>query len=219
MKKINVLVVDNFELARYGLREILDGFPEINCLSTLSSGEQAVDYCRHHEVDIVVSDILLPKMDGVEAARLILSENPTIKVLALTGNHGLEYLRAMIRAGASGYLHKTVTKAQIREAINKVYAGGVYFCDAVLKDIIELMKSGYAFTPPAEINNLLTRQEKKVLKYVIRDFGNKEIAAELFISPRTVETHKRNLIRKLGLKDARELRQLGLKMAGDHENT
>ncbi|MEQ8415451.1 MAG: response regulator transcription factor [Imperialibacter sp.] len=213
MSEIKVLVVDSFELARYGLREILQSEADFNCVATLSSGKDALIFCETRQVDVILIDIALPQLDGIETTREILGLGRAEKVIGLISNHKLEYLQGMIRAGANGYLLKTADKDQIGEAIRKVHRGEVYFCEEVQKDLAEIIRSHLHFSPNDELLKDLTRQEKKVLKYVSRDFSNKEIAHELFISPRTVEVHKRNLISKLRLKDSKELRRYALKAA------
>ncbi|WOK09374.1 response regulator transcription factor [Imperialibacter roseus] len=219
MAEIKVLVVDSFELARYGLREILQSDPDFNCLATLSSGKEALVFCETHQVDVILIDIAPPQVDGIEITREILGHGRSEKVIGLISNHKLEYLQGMIRAGANGYLLKTAHKDQIGDAIHKVHRGEVYFCEDVQKDLAEIIRRHLHFSPNGELLKDLTRQEKKVLKYVSRDFTNKEIAQELFISPRTVETHKRNLISKLGLKDARDLRRYSLRVAQEQQNS
>ncbi|MEQ8812311.1 MAG: response regulator transcription factor [Imperialibacter sp.] len=211
MSEIKVVVVDSFELARYGLREILQPYADFNCVATLSSGKDALIFCESHQVDVILIDIALPQLDGIEITREILGHGRSEKVVGLISNHKLEYLQGMIRAGANGYLLKTARKDQIGEAIRKVHRGEVYFCEEVQKDLAEIIRRHLHFSPKDELLKDLTRQEKKVLKYVSRDFSNKEIAHELFISPRTVEVHKRNLISKLRLKDSKELRRYALK--------
>lgn len=213
MAETKVLVVDNFELARYGLQKILQAYPEITYLAPVSNGKEAIEFCKSQQVDVVLIDIVPPHLDGIEVTREILSRGRSEKVIGLVSNHRLEHLQAMIRAGAKGYLLKSANKEQIREAIGQVQLGEVYFCKEVQKDLIDIIRGHLHFTPNQALVRELTRQEKKVLKYVSRDFTNKEIAQELFISPRTVETHKRNLISKLGLKDARELRRYSLKIS------
>ncbi|WP_339789364.1 response regulator transcription factor [uncultured Imperialibacter sp.] len=213
MAEIKVVVVDSFELARYGLREILQSHPDFNCVATLSGGKEALIFCETHQVDVILIDIALPQLDGIEITREILSHGRSEKVIGLISNHRLEYLQGMIRAGANGYLLKTAHKDEIGEAIRKVHRGEVYFCEEVQKDLAEIIRGHLHFMLVDHLPSDLTRQEKKVLKYISRDFTNKEIAQELFISPRTVETHKRNLISKLGLKDTRDLRRYSLKVA------
>jgi DNA-binding NarL/FixJ family response regulator len=212
MTNTRVLVVDSFELARYGLHEILQTFPGINCLATVSTGKEALAFCDKQQVDVILIDIAPPHLDGIEVTRELLSRGRSEKVIGLISNHRIEYLLGMIRAGANGYLLKTSGKEQIKEAIQKVQSGKVYFDPEVQKDLAEIIRGRLHFKPDLALVKELTRQEKKVLKYISRDFTNKEIAQELFISPRTVETHKRNLIGKLGLKDARDLRRYSLKV-------
>jgi DNA-binding NarL/FixJ family response regulator len=213
-QKIRLLLVDDHALVREGVASMLRAEPEIEILDAASSGEEAINKARDLSPDIIIMDIMLKGMTGIEATRWIREQNKNIKVILLSMEVKREFVSAGIQTGISGYLHKDVAKETLIEAIKKVYAGEKYFNEAitnlVFEDFYNKAKTNQSPVKTQGLNDL-TKREEEVLAHVAKGLSNKEVAEHLFISVKTVETHKTHILEKLGLRNTAELVKYAIK--------
>ena len=204
---IRVLIADDHEMIRNGLAALLRDEPEIHVVEFAVNGQDALDKCAYRNVDVVLMDIMMPEMNGVDATRAIKQKHPHIKVLAVTINDEQRFVKETLQAGASGYILKHSTKQEIVQAIKSVAQNRPYFSSEILSRISTEFASGAAADVP-----MLTKKETDVLCLIAQEFTNHEIADQLGCGIRTVDTHKRNLIKKLEVKNVVGLVKYALRM-------
>ena len=193
-----VLVVDDQTVVREGLTLILSLLPGIDVVGAAAGGEEAVRLAVEAGPDVVLMDLRMPHMDGVEATRHILAEIPRTKILVLTTYCDGESVAAALRVGAHGYLTKNAHAAEIAEAIANVLRGDTHFDPIVQQRLVAMAISDRDQRPPA---NRLTPREVDVLRLIAHGKSNNEIAQQLFITEATVKTHINNLFAKIGVRD------------------
>jgi DNA-binding NarL/FixJ family response regulator len=199
---INILLADDHDIFAEALVALLNGTGEIHVVATASHGQEMVLLVEQHpDVDVLVLDISMPVMDGVEALTELRRRKCTIPVLMLTQEFSGGTIARALKAGAAGYVLKTARRDEFVTAIRTVSSGGEYISEEAKTSLI-LRMTGRK-TPGEEIP--LTRREHEVLKLVVVGKTTNEIAEVLFISPFTVETHRRNLLKKLKVKNAADL--------------
>lgn len=212
MDKIRLLIADDHKLVREGIGSMLSVVEEIEIVGMASSGEEAVNVARAELPDVVLMDIIMPGMNGIEAARWIKEIQDGIKVIIVTMEISKDYVSAAIKSGVDGYLPKDIGKEVLVDAIRTVYRGKQFFNDAIKKLIFE---DFYAVeklkNPKKSLPNQLTKREMEVLALVAAGKSNKDIAEALFISIKTVETHKTHVLIKLGLNNNAELIRYAVK--------
>ena len=204
---IRVLVADDQPLLRNGFALILGSDPDITVVAEAADGVQALAAVREHRPDLVLMDIRMPEMDGIEATRHLTGSPFTagVRVLVLTTFDGDEYVYHALRAGASGFLLKDVAPADLIAAVKVVAAGDSLLAPAITRRLIEKFVTGAATAAPAMTLPPLTERERDVLDAVARGLSNVEIAAEMFVSYSTVKTHVSHLLTKLGARDRAQL--------------
>jgi DNA-binding NarL/FixJ family response regulator len=208
---IRILLVDDQALVRAGFRMILDAEPEMEVVGEASDGREAVDQVRDLRPDVVLMDIRMPELDGLEAARRILAGTPehnaagstTPKILMLTTFDLDEYVYEALRAGASGFLLKDTPPEQLVSAIHVIAEGEALLSPSITRRVISEFVKGTGPKPQAQFPRLqdLTARELEVMKAIARGLSNAEIAKELFVSETTVKTHVARILMKLGLRD------------------
>ena len=203
---IKVLIVDDHEMIRNGLTSLLKAEPGIEVVDVAHNGLEAVQKCESNEIDVALMDIMMPIMNGVEATREIKVKRPDTRVLAVTINDEPRFIKEVLSAGASGYILKHSTKDEIIQAIKDVAASRQHFSGDVL-DKISSEFTGIKDLPP-----MLTKKEIEVLKFIAQEYSNQEIAERLNCGIRTVDTHKRNLIKKLEVRNVVGLVKYAIKM-------
>jgi DNA-binding NarL/FixJ family response regulator len=197
---IRVLVADDQSMVRAGFRMLLGGEEDIEVVAEASNGLEAVDKAARYDPTVVLMDIRMPELDGLEATRRILSADPAARVLILTTFDLDEYVYEALRAGASGFVLKDEPPEQLLAAIRTVAAGDALLSPAVTRRVIEQFTRVPRPTPPKELEDLSER-ETEVFRLIARGLSNGEIAQELFISETTVKTHVTHILSKLGLRD------------------
>lgn len=208
MEVIKLLVVDDHRLIINGIKTMLEEVDDIVIVAEASNGNEAIEAVRQHpELSVVLMDVKMPIKDGVEATREILSIRPDLKVMALTMFEEDKFIANMLQAGAIGYVLKHTSKSELIAAIRKINEGEPYFSH----DIARMVMTRYLANrlPPSTLpahgneDNVteLTERETEILKLIASQLTNQEIAERLFISPRTVHSHRRNLMQKIGVKN------------------
>ncbi len=193
---IRVVLADDHEIVRVGLRHILSKHPTIEIVAEATTGEEAIALARHHRPDVVLLDIVMPQLNGIEAAKILRSTLPGTRVVILTSYEDAFHVEQALRAGAHGYLTKTMSPEELIEAILAVVTGEQVFSRSILALVQDL---DIAHSPASAEQPLvrLTPQESRVLQLIAEGLTTKEIAYRLGISPRTVETHRAHLMEKL----------------------
>ena len=197
---IRVLIADDQPLVRSGLRMILKSDPSLEVVAEAGDGVEALALARELRPDVVLMDVRMPKLDGIEATRRLVREPNPPRVLVLTTFDLDEYVFAALRAGASGFLLKDAPEEQLLAAIRVVSDGSSIFAPAVTARLIERFASVGDAAPPPQLGDL-TPRELDVLKFLARGMTNAEIAAELVVSDHTVKTHVARVLQKLDLRD------------------
>jgi DNA-binding NarL/FixJ family response regulator len=207
MQRISVLVADDHMLVRTGIRHVLESEAEFAVVGEAASGTEALALSAELRPDVVVLDISMPGMTGLEVASRLRASSPGTRVLILSMHDNAEYVLESVRAGAHGYLLKDTAATELRDAIRAVCAGESYFSPPVASRLTAAVRREHDPVPGVD---LLTGREREVLLGIARGRTNKEIAAELGISHRTVESHRESLMRKLQLRTVAELTRFAL---------
>lgn len=197
MTPIRVLVADDHSVVREGLRHVLAGVPELTVVGEAGTGPEAMALAASARPDVVLLDLTMPGGGGLEVLRHLRTTLPEIRVLILSVHDDPEYVLESVRAGAHGYLRKDSSPAEIRQAIRAVHAGDAYFSPPVARHLTTALRDGTPPVQPEADLGELTSREREVLVRVARGLTNRETAAELGISVRTVEAHRDSLMRKL----------------------
>jgi len=196
--RIRVLLADDHVTVRHGLKLLIDGQPDMNVVSEASDGDAAVQRALALNPDVVVMDVSMPGMNGLVATRKLKQLKPTMAVVTLTRHADDAYLQELLRAGVSGYVLKQSAPAELLQAIRAAAAGGQYLDTALTPRVTAgfVGSTGRRVSKPAAS---CSERESEVLKLIACGYSNKEIAANLALSVKTVEAHKANAMRKLGL--------------------
>jgi DNA-binding NarL/FixJ family response regulator len=217
MNKIRILLADDHPLVRSGLIKLLEPYKEFVIIGEAGDGEEAVAMTKKLEPDVVVIDLSMPKLSGVEATKIIRKNSPSAKVLVLTMHDNEEYVYQILKSGAGGYMLKNCGRDELAAAIRAVARGDRFFSPRVNEIMMEgyLRKSeGREGTPMNDDDLPLTKREKEILFYIADGLNNTQIAEKLFISARTVETHRTNIMQKLDIHDAANLVRFALNKKG-----
>jgi len=199
---IKILIADDHQMFIDGLRSLLDGSDDLCVVGEASNGSQVVALCDSQEVDIVIMDINMPEMDGIQATREVLKSHPTIKVLGLSMYNDREYISDILKAGARGYILKNTGKETLINAIRTLHDGENYLGKEVSRTLLNtFIKNPGA----AQLMQKLSGREREVLECIATGLTTHEIADQLFISKNTVETHRKNLLYKLKARNTAEL--------------
>ena len=199
---IGVLVIDDQSMVREGFAALLGAQPDLEVLGTAGDGQEAVELARKVAPDVVLMDVRMPRLDGIEATRILLAEEPAPKVLVLTTFDLDDHIYAALRAGASGFLLKHAPAAELLHAVRVVAAGEALLAPEVTQRLIaHYLATGPAVTAVPPTLAALTPRETEVLRLVGRGLSNREIAEELVVVEQTAKTHVSRVFAKLGLRD------------------
>ncbi|MDX1938832.1 MAG: response regulator transcription factor [Flavihumibacter sp.] len=199
---IKIIIADDHEMFRDGFRLMLSKKTEIELVAEAENGRELLELVGRHHPDIVVTDIKMPIMDGIAATQKILEENPNIGVIGLSMFDEDDLIIDMLEAGAKGYLLKNSGKEQISEAIKTVYSGDPYYCKNTSRKLTGMIAKS-KFNPYLKKPKVVfSEREKEIIKMICLEMSNKEIADKIFLSVRTVEGHRLNILEKMGVKNS-----------------
>ena len=201
MRKIGVLLVDDHTVVRQGLRALLAAEDDMEVIGEAENGRQAVMLAKKTPPDVVVMDVAMPLLNGLEATRQILKSVPRAKVLVLTSYGDDDCVTQMMDAGASGYLIKQTAANDLLKAIREVQKGNAFFSPAIAKRLRDQCREAFTTGQSPRKAGELTSREAEVLQLIAEGFSNKQIAAELSISIKTVEKHRQQVMNKLNIHD------------------
>ncbi len=201
MKKISVLLVDDHKIVRQGLRALLSQAEDIEVVGEAENGRQAVQMAAKMGPNIVVMDVVMPLLNGLEGTRQVLKNVPSAKVLVLSSYSDDDYVEQLTEVGASGYLTKQTAADDLLLAIREVQKGNAFFSPAIAKRLRDRCRQAFTDGQPLRRNVELTSREAEVLQLIAEGLPNKQIAAELGISIKTVEKHRQQVMNKLNIHD------------------
>jgi DNA-binding NarL/FixJ family response regulator len=204
-KKVRIVLAEDHTILREGLRALLSADAKFEIVGEAADGRQAVRTVEKLGPDLVMMDLSMPRMTGMDAIREIKKRYPETKIIALTVHKTEEYLRTTLQAGANAYVLKDATRDELLMAIENVLQGKTYLSPGVSKKVIEGYLEGKESRLPSTTLGLLSPREREILKLIAEGYKNKEIAVDLCISLKTVEKHRANLMKKLDLHNAAAL--------------
>ena len=206
---IRILITDDHQLFREGIVNLLSASPQIVIVGQAENGQEAIEKAKNLKPDIVIMDLSLPVINGVDATRILHKELPETRILVLSMHCDKHYIKEVLEAGASGYLFKNCTYDQLIEAVNTVYQGKKYLSDKITEVLIQdyLSKEEKVCDNSQE----LSERESEILKLKAEGKSTREISDMLFISVKTVGTHKQHILEKLNLKSIADLIKYAIK--------
>ena len=209
-KTIKILVADDHKIIRKGIRSLLDNEAGMEVVAEAENGRKTIELARKHLPDVVIMDVSMPDMNGVEATRQIVTELPDTKVIALSMHHHEQFISGMFVAGASGYLLKDCSVEELTAGIRAVNSGKAYLSPSVasiiVKNYVRHLTESEKSPPP-----LLTPREREVLQLVTEGQTSKDIADQLSVSVKTVDTHRQQIMAKLGVNSIAELTKYAIR--------
>lgn len=196
---IKIAITDDHQLVLQGIKSMLSDTEEVNVVATYSDAQQTIEGLSALEVEVLLLDINLPDENGIDLSKKLIKKHPELKIIALTSFEDISFVKRMLKNGAHGYLLKNTDKLELITALKTVLSGDIY----VQKDIQRrLLLNDTKVTNKNGLIPKLTRREQEVLEAIAAELTTKEISDKLFISPKTVETHRMNLMSKLGAKNS-----------------
>ncbi|MBX2962384.1 MAG: response regulator transcription factor [Cyclobacteriaceae bacterium] len=190
-KHMKTVLIDDHTILLDGIRALLEREGEHEILATATNAEEGLDLLRQHKPDLLITDFNLPGMDGLSLIRRVKQLFPEMKIVVLSMHDETHLVKEILKEGVNAYILKKDSHKELLEALRQVYDGKVFLSDEINKMLIKSLNN------PDE-NRLLTDREREILKLIAKEYSNKQIAEELFISERTVETHRKNIFRKTG---------------------
>jgi DNA-binding NarL/FixJ family response regulator len=209
---ISIFIIDDHPLVIEGIQTTVQAATDMEVIGSATHGADALQWLSQQEADVIILDISLPDTDGIKLCKAILKQHPQARIIGLTTYEEVNFIRGMMKEGAKGYLFKTSPQEQMLSAIREVYKGNTFLSPEVNEKLVAA-----ALRQPQQQSFIprLTRREKEVLKLIVDERTNQEIADELFISLSTVETHRRHLCEKLGARNTAGLVRNAIKFGLD----
>ncbi len=207
---IKVILADDHTIVREGLRALLESQPHIEVIASVSNGREAVRAARELKPDVIVMDIAMPELNGIDAAEIICHERPETQVVILSIHKSSEHIYRALRAGAKGYLLKDSAGAELVEAIRTVHERRRYITQQIAETILDEYISQRREMSKRSPIELLSQREREVLQFVVEGLSSQEIAQQLSLSPRTVETYRSRIMQKLDLHDLPSLTKFAI---------
>ena len=203
MKKVKILIVDDHPLIQQGIKALLADEGKFDISTEVNNAEDALQKLAVEHFDLVIMDIKMPGMGGVQATREITSKHPGVKILASSMLEDKHYIEEMLKAGAQGYVLKNATSREMLNAINTIMGGQTYFSQGVSSIMMSQFMKGKPDGNDDAAGGLkdLTKRELEIIKMIASEMTNSQIAKKLNISPRTIDTHRRNILRKIEVKN------------------
>lgn len=206
---IKILIADDQNLIRQSLEIVLNAQNDFQVTDAVENGKEVIRAVRREKPDIILMDIRMPEMDGVQCTKILKENYPNIKIIILTTFDDDEYVYSALKYGASGYLLKGISMDELKDAIYKVYKGNAMInpdiASKVLKFFSQMAQSNFAIAVEDDLTKTISNSEWKVIKQIGRGFSNKEIAAKLCLSEGSVRNYLSSILRKLGLRDRTQL--------------
>ncbi len=207
-----MLLVDDHVMLREGVKALLQMQGDITVIGEADDGREAMEKARELAPDVIVMDISMPAMGGIEATRRILQENPTARIVVLTRHDDISYARALLKVGASGYVPKKAVSTDLTSAIRAVSAGDMFLhpsiAKAVTRDYVQLVQ----VDERAEPYERLTDREKEILKLLTEGYSSRKMSERLCLTVKTVLNHKKNIMDKLGIESSAQLIRYAIKL-------
>ncbi|HBL75438.1 MAG: hypothetical protein A2W90_03855 [Bacteroidetes bacterium GWF2_42_66] len=211
MEKIKILLADDHQMFLDGLSALLTQINHLEIVAAVNNGAQLLEKLKTTEADLVIIDLHMPVLNGLEATKMIRNLYPSVKVLGLTMDNELDSIKDMLEAGASGYILKNTGKAELELAIRQVIMGENYLSQSLSNQLAQSLLLKKKTTIEESELDMLTDREVEILKMVALENSNAEIAEKLYISPKTVETHRKNLMKKIGVRNSLGIYKFALK--------
>jgi DNA-binding NarL/FixJ family response regulator len=213
MQEINVFVVDDHQIFLDGIVSLLDDEPNIKIAGTAHNGKQAIERIKNLKVDVVLMDINMPEMDGIEATKALRKTNPEIKILMLTMHSEPRFIKECLETGAKGYVLKNISKDDLLKAIDTVYQDKSYLDQDVQEKLISSISNADEDDDRNydELAAQITQRELEILQLIALGLTSQDIANKLFISKNTVETHRKNMLAKLNVNNTAALLKIAYK--------
>ncbi len=203
--KIKVMVADDHPLVRHGIKTVFEAYDEIVLVAEAENGKEAIKMCEKYRPDIILMDIIMPVLDGVEATEHIINKWPDVKIIVLTSFDDKDHIKKSIKAGAISYVLKNISGAKLVKTIKDVYKGRLVLPSQATKILLSELRE------TQDKNIKLTKREEEILTLIVEGLSNKQIAQKLFLSNSTVQFHVSNILEKLGVSKRTEAAYLALK--------
>jgi DNA-binding NarL/FixJ family response regulator len=210
-KELRIIIADDHKVFRQGLRNLVESQSLATIVGEAGNGEECIELAKRLSPHIILMDIDMPKLDGMEATRIILEQNPEIRVIALSMHSDYDHYQQMVKFGAKGFIQKSTGIDEVISAIRAVAQGGSYFSNDIMKAIVANMELNDNNTYKPNLIVDISSREMEVLKLICDGLTNEEISKKLYISPTTVKGHRSNLLSKTGAKNTASLIMFAVK--------
>jgi DNA-binding NarL/FixJ family response regulator len=212
MTPITILLADDHEIVRRGMKMLLEDEETVKVIGEASDGLEAIEKVKTLMPNVVILDLTMPKMTGIEAAKVISTEYPNVKILIFSMHHNREYIVSSVENGANGYLLKDTSKEELMRAIKVVSEGRKYFPPEISEVIIDdlLAKNAGTQEENRPIFGKITPKEKQILGMIVQGYNSREMADKLFLSIRTVDNHRANMMKKVKAKNTADLVKMAI---------
>ncbi len=210
--KIKIILVDDHKILREGICSLVKGFPDIEVVGEAADGRSALRLVEDLSPDVVIMDISMPELNGIDATRQITAKHPGVKVIALSMHYDKQFVSEIFKAGASGYLLKDCAFDEMEHAIRVVIDNKTYINPQIASLVVEsLVSQPASTTAKTQTLSLLTKREKEILQLIAEGNSTKQIASQLSVSAKTIESHRRQVMGKLNIRNVAELTKYAIR--------